>query len=459
MIRKIFLSLFLGLFLIPFTYYSARADFELTINPKDGTDKLRFGRVGFGDIVPREVTVNITKSVGKYEIKQSLLEPLRNDKGEVLSSGAISFYTLRGSNSAGSLYQDIPYSKLDSFDQLLYRSEGAGENFIIVYTVDSNNINVPGSFQGKIRYSLIPAGSDGTAQEQIINVYLDAEKKFDVEVITSLQSAGRLRLSTGDEEIKGYIKFDITGSLGKKYRIYQSLEEDFKNEKGEIIGPDIFKFLTVFQKGESEYGSLSSLSRKRTEVYSSDSSGEADAVVLNFSVDKADLKGISKGHFTSKLKYTIEADNKTEKEIFVDVELEVQPVFTIEVSADFKEGLSFGELDSKGNPVEKEAVIKIKTNVNRPYVVIQKLTGSLTNEKGQVVPSEDFMFKERIEEDKTGTIAVSEYASLKAGDKEIFFSDDKGSPSEFKVVYYLKASRNTRGGKYFANVGYSLVEK
>lgn len=450
-------SVIVFLLVSPRTY----AAFSLSVTPFAGGSSLRFGRVTFGQIKTEEVRIRVTSTTGvQYQVRQRLLETLRNDKGERLNPQVIISYTLRGSNTHGSLYQDTPYN-LDTSERVLYTSssQGSSDSFIVVYSVDGNKINVSGKFLGRIAYRLIPLGGKGREQEIIINLYLDTERKFDVSITTSSGSSKILKLSTIKKEVEGYLTMSIEGSLGEQYQIYQILEEPFKNERREPLAENIVKFSLATQKGTPYYSSPTYLVRKPLLVYSSNNQGEGDKVVIDFFIDEEEIEKLKSGYYRARLVYNIEAKGNFIKRVPVELELEVKSIFDIEVTPESRGGIYFRNLRPENSPIESEVYIRVKTNIGKPYQVIQRLASPLTNEKSTTIPLEFFTFRVDKPGDKPGRSLFPNYAPLKLGDMPVFISDGKGTPTEFRIIYSLQVPKDILAGDYFTKVSYSLLER
>lgn len=459
-IRSIFLSVICLLSSV--ICFSAWADYSLSVEPVEQAENIQFGRVSFDEHITKEVKVTITSDTAQqYQVRQQLISPLTNDSAEVLGSQGIIFYTLRDSNVYGSLYQDTPYN-LDTLESVLYTSstDGLGDSFIIAYTVKGEDLTASGSFLGRLRYSLLPLGEEGAEQEVIMNVYLDAESKFDIEYISSSQSVGRLELleDEEDKDYKGSFSIDIKGILGEKYTIYQRIDSEFKNEEEKPAAVGICGYKLLSEKQGAVFADYTALSKERALVYSSDLSGDADSIKIDFLINKEDLTGLAGGVFTAELLYTVEsAEEGIIKSIPLKIEFENSRIFDIEVSSEEGAGLSFKNLKSM-QTVEQELEIKVKSNLKKPYVVAQRLTRPLTNEKGDIVPLEFFRLKGEVKAGR-GQFIFPEPTALETGDTEIFVSDKEGTPVELKLTYILETPRDMRAGDYSTELSYSLIEK
>ncbi len=383
-----------------------------------------------------------------------------DEKGRRLNPQALKFHTVRGSNAKGSLYQDTQ-QVLGTLKRVLYVSaaNGTSDSFSIFYTIDGRQINTSGNFFTRILYTLTPQEAGGTAKEVILNVYFNTESEFDASVSTSSGTSRKLSLLDDKDEYKGYIKLSAKGSLGQEYKITQNLQEPLKNEKGQTIPIDACKFFLTAQKGESFYPSFSSLERKPLSVYSSNPLGEGDDIVVNFSINKKDLEGVASGRYRGLLIYSINSGGSLVKRIPLDLEVEIKPVFDIEVISESVGGLRFRNIKPESGSVQKEVVIRVKTNLGKPYSIVQKLNTPLANKAGDIIPLEYFTFRQELGKEQTGNIVASSNMPLRLGDTTVFTSDPKGSAVEFVVIYSLRVPRDIKSGDYYTGLSYSLVEK
>lgn len=452
------IAILLICFLLPLNGWAA---VSLSATPLEGGNSLRFGRITSGNTINKQVRIRVTSDLGvKYQVEQRLLEPLRNSKGELLNADAFTFYTLRGSNLTGSLYQDTPY-KVDTFKRVLYVSSaaGTGDSFSIIYSLNPDKINISGSFFGRILFTFTPLGSGGTQREVILNVYFETEKDFQINLKTSSQSSRTLRLSSDKDRLKGYLIISTEGSLGEKYGIRQVVQEQFKNEKGEVIPPELLTISVSSNKGSSYASSPIPLTKKSLLIYDSEAWGEGDEIVVNFSVNTKDLKGLPSGNFKTLVQYNVESSGSLIKRLPIDISLEIKPIFDIEVISESTGKLYFRNLNPDSGLVEKEVVIKITTNLSRPYDVVQTLSAPLVNQSGDTIPLQFFRLKVEKSKDNPGNIIFSQYTPLSVGDMRVFTSNPGGDCSEFKIIYSLEVPRDMVGGDYFTGLNYSLVEK
>lgn len=148
---------------------------------------------------------------------------------------------------------------------------------------------------------------------------------------------------------------------------------------------------------------------------------------------------------------------QSEKRYPIDLEVEIDPVFAIEIDLP-PEGLSFDRLLPDSQPVLREVGIEVKSNLGKPYMVMQNVATALTNEKGAVVPGEYFTIKGQGLGEKNGKVVYTDFRPVSVGEDAVFFSDNNGSPSRFKMIYRLRPFSRMAPGGYNTAVRFSLGE-
>lgn len=436
---------------------TVEAALNLTVTPYEGGSSLRFGRVVASDVINKEVKIRITSTSGEqYQVYQRIIDPLVNERGIQLKRGVLSSYALRGSNASGTLYQEQAV-ELGFADQLLYTSSSTGESdsFRMVYTAIGNRLNSSGNFAGKIIYTLRPIGK-GSQQTCILDVFLEASGELRVEVNGSWNK-NSVRLSTaGDKDKEGSIKFSFEGNMGRKLNIYQEIFQLPENSLKEEIDQNSIKFFTSGgKKGELYYKSPIALKRKRVLVYSS-SSGE-DIFFVNFILDNKAVETQSAGKYRGTVTYLIEGFG-VQQTISVNLEIEIMPVFKLEVEFS-KGGLRFPGLAPKTGFQIREAQIKVKSNLKKPYIITHNMRSPLISQEGRKLAPGLFTMKTEFTDKKSGKIRFADFTPVPVGEVPLFFSDEKGSPVRFEIIYRVKTNLSVKPGDYSTTINYSLGEK
>ncbi|MCM8774392.1 MAG: hypothetical protein NC820_06640 [Candidatus Omnitrophica bacterium] len=436
---------------------SGFAEISISVNLFEGGQSLRFSRVDSSIVRSQEVRIRINSlEAAQYQVYQRVIEPFVNERGERLDMQALTSKTLLGSNSQGALYHTEEMS-LSYGDELLYTSDtqGNSDSFRIIYTVRGNKLNASGSFLGKILYTVRQiAGRE--EKTYILNVYIDASEEFNIEANTS---SGRdiVKLNTkSKQEMEGYLRISFKGNLNKEVKLYQVLEDLPQNELRETIDKEVIKFsVSANDESKVSYRSPTGLEKKQVLLYSSNQ--PEDNVYVRFFLDEEKIKSQKAGSYKSKLIYILERDGE-ERSFYLNLEVDVQPIFTLETILP-PEGMYFTNLLPTSPPQVKEVEVIVKTNLGKPYMVIQTINNPLTNEEGKEIPCNYLTMRQEIIEGSPYKVQFSEFTSLPLGDTPLIISNDKGEPIRFKVTYRLKPYSGMFAGNYSTRVNYSLAER
>ncbi|VAX35805.1 hypothetical protein MNBD_UNCLBAC01-328 [hydrothermal vent metagenome] len=454
-----FFNATLTIFILLITPLSAEGVLRLNVNPLSGGNNLRFGRINSTAEINEEVKIRITSTDGKaYQVFQRIEEPFLNEKQIRLETNIFKTYTISGSNSSGSLYLQQP-ENIGYADQLLYSSSsnGEGDSFTIVYAIDGSKVRSVGSFLGKILYTIRPIG--GTAQDTVfLNVSFEISGKLKVTVVGSMFRDKVLlnpKYDYGTE--KSVVQINFEGNRGQNIKIFQEIEIFPHNELLEEVNQDVIQFQTsdIETKGKLLQQNLLSLQREQVLLYTAQTN--ADIFRIIFSLNKKKLEKQKAGRYKGKLKYIVEVDNS--RQIFpFDFELEIEPVFDLQVNFP-PGGVSFPKLLPMSPPQIREVEVFVKSNMYKPYVIMQKIISPLVDVKGKEIQKEYFSIKGFLEKGNPGKVAFTEFTPIDQGDSGIYFSDNKGSSARFKIMYRLRPFPGMEAGDYTTNIIYSLGEK
>jgi hypothetical protein len=432
----------------------ALAALNLSVTPIEGGSSLRFGRVSGPHPVNREVKIRINSSDGQqYQVFQRLVEPLAGETGRGLDPRAVETYALSGSNSSGTLYLQHPEG-LNQIDQLLYTSDPAGgsDSFTMVYTALPRHIQSPGSFFGRIQYLLRPLGG-GPQQNMFLNVYLEGAGEFRA-TVEGTRFKDTVRLDSEDSPGGGYIRISFEGNPGQRVNVYQDMENFPQTELFEEIDDDVLQHAGSGGKGRWEVAGFNALPRRQILVYSSEENEDSAVIDLRFNPET--IAEQTAGLYRGRLKYIVEASDER-REYFINLEAQIAPVFKLEVQLP-PEGVRFNNILPANPPETKEVLVAVRTNLGRPYMVVQKVSSNLTNAQGDEIPQEHFNVESELPVDQPGRVTDTEYGPVGIGETTVFFSDQQGSSSRFFIRYRLKSYPEIIAGDYSAPVVFSLVE-
>lgn len=442
--------------ILPCVAREARAALNLSVTPLSGGNDLRFGRVSSQEQVNREVRIRITATDEKqYQVFHRVVDAFLNEQGAPLAADALSTYTLLGSNAAGTLYaQNV--ERLGPSDQLLYSSSAGGDSdaFTVVYAVDASRINTSGNYLGRIQYIARPIG--GSSQDTaILNATLETSGEFKVEVEGS-STGDSVRLNLNNEsDREGYVRIAFQENRENPIRVYQEVEPYLQDELFNEMDPRAVLFVTSGDSpADLQPRVPTELARRRVAVYSSQQ--DKDSFRVHFTLDAQAVERQKAGVYKGGLRYIVEAQGR-ENTYNIQLEVEVEPVFALEVDLP-AQGLSFERLLPDSQPVVREVGVTVKTNLGRPYLVMQNVVSPLTNETGDMIPEEYFTLKGELLEGATGKIPATDFQKAPQGEGALFYSDPHGSPSHFRISYRLRPYATMVPGDYTTSIRYSLGE-
>lgn len=431
------------------------AGMTLSVGPVDGSRGLRFERLTDSVGNKKELRVRINSADGtRYQIFQRVQEPIVNEKMQSLNLRAVQAASAMGSNSGGTLYLQSP-EYLGMGDQLIYTSSQAGDadSFVLVYAVDPSLVDLEGRFFGKLVFTLRPM-SGGAQMQAVVDVFLESEPTLQISVKGG-RSPERVQVKDTDttQGSADLVKINFSGNKGQVIKIYQELETVPQDMAAKAIGVDTIRFSVTgnMLDGVHEQGPTP-IGRMRTLIYNG--TAPEGSLLVYFMVDAEKTAEENAGSYRGKLRYIIETARGQEA-FSIDLVCEIQPVFNVEVDLPV-DGVRFNNVQPTNVPVEREVLVSIRTNLNKPYQVSQDVQASMTNEKGDVIAKEYFTMKAELADGQKGQVKAADFVPIETGEHVVFNSDRKGSPASFKVVYRLQAYQGMNTGNFSAPIRFSL---
>jgi hypothetical protein len=448
-VRKYALSAILLLLTIP-----VQADVNLTAYPTSGGSTIRFGRVDLQKANDQEVTIRITSTGGQqYQVFQRLSGPMANEQGMSLGRSVILTGGKNGSNSFGSYYL-LGLDTLGYSDQLIYSSDTSGhsDSFSVIYRADPAEIRESGNFMGNILYTVRPTGG-GSQSQVVMRIFLESIGSLNIQARSSSGLDSVNLRSEGAGMQTGYFSISYKDNYGDKVSIYQEILEPLRDDLNQNLQPETVQFSTSGDCKDQPYQNSSTLERKRVLLCSDSNVNGTLTVNFQFSPQTPEQKA---GLYYGRIRYTAESSQGT-KVFDVTLKLEVLPIFKMEVEYP-AEGMNFNRLLPTDPPQLREVIVKVRTNLGRPYNVTQMVSGMLTNEKGQELNKDYFTFRQELAPGASGKIFASDFIAVPLKDTPLFYSDPQGSPAQFKVVYRLRPFEGMLPGSYNTSITFSLGE-
>lgn len=433
----------------------AQAVMDLSVVPVEGGGTIRFSRTDLRENVTHDVRIRITSNDGvQYQVFQQLVSPLMNERGRTIERPALMASIVPGSGGSGTPYLST-FEPIGHGEQLLYTSSPSGisESFTLVYKVDPQYLTDSGNFSGLLQFTIRPV-SGGQRQTVQANVFIESIAELEVKAEGS-SGVNLVRVDSKSKTSQAYANLEFSGNLGGAIRVYQEVLIRPVNELNSELESDILKlFFSGGQQGDLVLQGPVDLPRNRTLIYKS--SQQSDSFSVGYQLVPEKLTGQRTGSYRGVVRFSFETD-QFEKSFDVDLDIKISPLFEIVTS--FPQGpISFSGILPGTDPQIKEVNVKVNTNLGKPYTVIQSISQLLANDRGQEIPKTYFTMREELLEGSSGRAATNEFRPVEVGEKVIFYSDERGSPSEFKVFYQLSPFEQMQPGDYRTAILYTLGE-
>lgn len=455
-----------GVFLIVSSLLLSRetyAALSFSVTPYDGGTDLRFSKVSSADIsrVDKQVNIRITATDNKqYSLYQTMLDPLTNEKGEKLPLDSFVFNALSGKNQYGAVHvlqeQPVAISKA-----IIYTSNTAGlsDNLVLSYGIKLDANVMPGSYSGRMAFTLEPIDSTTAVPPQILNVYVQIESTAIVSVTTATGSSFITLNSIKENAQSADILVDVKSNIGSSYNIYHLVTSTLVSEKGLQLPVGAITFsVSGGDKGKKDT-TPTNLSLNRQLLYTSNQKGDKDSFAVTYKI--GDLSKAKAGKYKGTLQYIFASEGAGENSIvgtFV-IELENEELFNIGVTLGPTGRISFDDLKPGDKPQKYEVFIDVKTNAGEPYQVIQTASSELVNKAGEKIPAKYFTLKtESLDEKELPGLRFATASEVTTKDTVLYVSDKNGSAVSFKVIYELSVPDTVKAEEYHTNIVYSLLK-
>ncbi len=163
------------------------------------------------------------------------------------------------------------------------------------------------------------------------------------------------------------------------------------------------------------------------------------------------------GAYRASLRYRVEAGSLREDIGVFDLDVEIEPVFELNIQPEFSGVIEFRDLKPQGPAQKSEVLIGVKSNLGKRYQITQRILSGLSSKEGKIVPSKFFTVRQEPLQTK-GSLRVPAAVEVAAGETVVFTSDKNGSSDEFKMVYELTPAIDIPAGDYSTRISYSISE-
>lgn len=442
----------------------AQALFTITARPYDGGFDLRFEKISV--LTPsdaeKEVTITVNTDIGtQYQVYQYVNQPLSSSQGMSLSTRAFSVYTLRGSNSRGTLQLDSEIS-VTANKTLVYTSNVNGDNdsFIIVYRIHPSLVTHSGFYRGRISFQIEAINSTEPPSTVVLDVEADIEIESSIE-ITTITGGKTISVESPEKaEMPARVFVSVQGQEQGQYRIMQQVESPISRD-GDELREGLTFYVDSKEGGVPAQTSAGPLRYGQSLVYTSDGFGSNDEIEITYQAED----GLKAGNYRGSISYYIESPFSTSMRSgpieVLPLEVTVEPIFDLKARAEGGGPISFRNL-KEGEIHTIEVVIEVETNLAEPYQVTQYISSLLTAKDGTAIAKDYFTFvTKEVDEKNAITKGVLKYPNKSPVDTNevvVFLSNREGASDIFKVVYELIGPRDQFGGDYTAGIHFSLSQ-
>ncbi len=444
--------------LLVFLSASASDNFDLSFNLTEGGFRLEFDQSRLYRGLNLEVNSNVST---RYEVIQKIIKPLENNQnpGIVIRDNFV-VYALRGSNKFGNLRFMSNEHPVRS-DDVIYVSAPTGEadTFSLVYGIKNIENIEPGYYSGRIGFILNPIGSNRQQVTKILDVMvnINPSAKSTIEIITPGGARQVVLNSKKDGVQKAEVLIRIKGVYKEPFSISQSLSQSLESAEGSRLNDGTVNFMIQnAQKGVS-INRFTPLTLQPQDIYTSSAPGVYDnEFVLLYQL--GDISSQKAGKYLGRVQFILEERTAQKKIDTLQIEVNNERMFDFTVAPENqKYAIEFSNLTPLTPPKQNAVIFETRTNIGKPYQVIQGITSALTNKQGDIIPDRYFTFWTESLSTK-GTLKFPKRQEVRSGNVVLFASDNQGSSDKFKIIYELECPKDAKAGDYSTNVTYSLSE-
>ncbi|MBN3038714.1 MAG: hypothetical protein JW869_04765 [Candidatus Omnitrophica bacterium] len=442
----------------------AYAVFTINARPYDGSFDIRFEKIGSLTKLDqeKEVTITINTDIAtRYRVYQEISSPFVNSQGDTLPTQAFSVYSLRGSNSRGTLALDSEIT-VRPVRTLLYTSDAAGTNdsFIIVYRLNHSLVDISGVYRGRVSYLLEAVNSNEPPHAHTLNVELDIEMPSEIEVST-ITGSRTVEIDSPESGLPAKVFISVQGQRQGQYKLTQMVEP-LINREGEELREGIIFSVEAKEGGTAAQISPGPLKQGQSLLYTSDSLGSDDEIEITYGLEDGLIAGEYRGSVAYYVENPFSTSMRSGKIDTLPLEVNIEPVFELKVNPEAAGVIEFRNL-KEGQIQEMSVIIEVESNLAKRYQVTQYISTLLTSKDGKAIPEGYFRFTTQEIDEKgkpatKGTLKYPTETEVSTDATVIFISNRKGEPDRFKVLYELTGPRDQFGGDYTTGIHYSLSQ-
>lgn len=419
-------------------------------------DKLIFGEDTAGDSSSAQ-RVNF-KVIGSqanepYMITQSIIDPLTDQKTGNVLRDVLEFSTVPLYNSVDQIlvaYQD----RVSDIEDRLFASSGADIEFEYDYYYNATDVE-SGIYRGRMLFRYMP--ESGMAIDRYIDIELTVDASSTFSITTATGNNNKFFVYPTEEgfESENYLEFEFAG-LKNGFSLIQNLNGNLINiDTGKALDINKLYFKMLMDK-DNAFPVLTPLSNHVTLI---DINEGIDKARLYYEVDNAKIIDINAGVYTGDIIFTL--NSNTGKQYFqtIPVDIEIPSLFNIDIEFDDLQGFDFRGVVPGGEAIERKLIVKVISNKDRAYDIIQKVSQPMTDQYGVELAKSAFRVKAVLPRNPKGKSNLAIENEVATGNTVIYSSDSLGSVEEFELIYTLDIPRDGQAGDYSTDIAFSLVER
>lgn len=240
------------------------------------------------------------------------------------------------------------------------------------------------------------------------------------------------------------------------YRIYVTMLSPLTNEQGRVMKQDaLYVFSPSQTLGDLRLKLESPLPLGQTVVYTSNSSGDSDQMVLVFHLNLPE--SIPGGSYRAALSFTLEpmvpTADLSPRTVTLNVVVEIKPTFHFSVKTQRGGSvLDLGRLGKEGAPAGVTALLHAENNTGHSFRIFQELRGPLRSDTGLPLASENIRFEAGVE----GAGRTGAAQSLSETPVLLFDSSTTSGPADLSVTYQVNPEGNLAAGRYEGSIFYRI---
>ena len=347
----------------------AHAVFQLTVSPRRGGQSIRFEGAEPGALLRNEETnVVVTSDRGaQYQILQNLYQPLTNEFGNTIPSGA--FIEFSPSNPRGTLRVQLE-TPITMGQRQIYTSNASGESdeFVLVFNVRVPENQPGGVYHTQLTLTAEPvnaqAGTSPSTTTLDVRVEINPKFRVNIQNDNGSRAVDFSKITKENPQAVEVLKIRIDSNIGTRYRLLQQLAEAPVSAEGETLSDDALSY-------RMPGGAVSVLGASASRVYESSEWGGGDAFPLEFFVNPSPTQ--KAGIYMGALSFRVESTSPfvTQEVITVPLKIEIQPILSLETQFPGAGNLNFGAFKTGQEKQEKSVMLKVRSNLGQPYQVSQ----------------------------------------------------------------------------------------